>query len=221
MHLSQLVLNPRSRQVRRELAEPYEMHRTLMKAFADAEAGGPGRVLMRLDAQRETGQLTLLVQSDREPDWSRLTVQNDYFVEPVQKKSVDLRFAVGQRLRFRVRANPTVKHGSGSREDRQMKRPGRHGRREALLTEELQRNWLERKAKAGGFRVLGVQVVPEGWVTGEKANDNGRHEMKFFAVRFDGVLEVTDPAKFLETVRQGIGSAKGFGFGLLSLAQVS
>ena len=39
------------------------------------------------------------------------------------------------------------------------------------------------------------------------------------AVRFDGLLEVTDPVKFLETLRAGIGSAKGFGFGLLSLAR--
>lgn len=43
-------------------------------------------------------------------------------------------------------------------------------------------------------------------------------EGRFLAVRFDGLLEVTDPGKFLETLRAGIGSAKGFGFGLLSLA---
>ena len=33
MYLSRLILNPRSRRVQRELAEPYEMHRSLMKAF--------------------------------------------------------------------------------------------------------------------------------------------------------------------------------------------
>ena len=36
MYLSRLILNPRSRQVRNELADPYEMHRTVCKAFPDA-----------------------------------------------------------------------------------------------------------------------------------------------------------------------------------------
>jgi hypothetical protein len=31
-------------------------------------------------------------------------------------------------------------------------------------------------------------------------------------------LQVADPARLAETVETGIGSAKGFGFGLLSLA---
>ncbi|HKV39599.1 MAG TPA: type I-E CRISPR-associated protein Cas6/Cse3/CasE, partial [Blastocatellia bacterium] len=33
LYFSRLLLNPRSRQVRSELANPYEMHRTLMRAF--------------------------------------------------------------------------------------------------------------------------------------------------------------------------------------------
>ena len=39
------------------------------------------------------------------------------------------------------------------------------------------------------------------------------------AVRFEGVLQVVDPVAFQQTLRCGIGSAKGFGFGLLSLAR--
>ena len=41
------------------------------------------------------------------------------------------------------------------------------------------------------------------------------------AVRFDGVLVVTDRAAFKTTVANGIGSGKAFGLGLLSLAPVS
>jgi CRISPR system Cascade subunit CasE len=40
-------------------------------------------------------------------------------------------------------------------------------------------------------------------------------------VQFRGILEVTDPAQFAETYRQGIGSAKGFGFGLMLLAPIN
>ncbi len=38
-------------------------------------------------------------------------------------------------------------------------------------------------------------------------------------VQFDGLLEVTDPARFGESLLGGIGSGKGFGCGMLSLAR--
>lgn len=38
-------------------------------------------------------------------------------------------------------------------------------------------------------------------------------------VQFDGLLQVVDPARLLETIRDGVGSAKGFGYGLLSVAR--
>ena len=44
-------------------------------------------------------------------------------------------------------------------------------------------------------------------------------KMAHLAVRFEGVLQVVDPVAFQQTLRRGIGSAKGFGFGLLSIAR--
>ena len=48
-----------------------------------------------------------------------------------------------------------------------------------------------------------------------------RHDITHFAVKFEGELVVTDPTRFAETLKNGIGSAKGFGFGLLSVARAS
>ena len=73
MFLSKLTLNPRSRQVRRELAEAYQMHRTLLRAFPDAGDGGPSRVLYRVDLPRHPGPPVVLVQSAVCPDWSPLS----------------------------------------------------------------------------------------------------------------------------------------------------
>ena len=42
--------------------------------------------------------------------------------------------------------------------------------------------------------------------------------ISFFGVLFEGMLRVDEPEKFLKSVESGIGSAKGFGFGLLSVA---
>ena len=35
MYLSRLILNPRNRRVQREIAGPYQMHRSIMRAFPD------------------------------------------------------------------------------------------------------------------------------------------------------------------------------------------
>lgn len=212
MYLSLLLLDPRSRQVLRELAEPYEMHRTLSKAFDALSVDGKGRLLFRAEPDRRGGAVTVLVQSATVPDWSRLSADR-YLVEALPPKEVRLAFQPGQRCRFRLRANPTVK---------------REGHRHALMREEEQIRWLRRKGERHGFRLADsghadlpdLIVTPEGRTHGRKAGDQGEHQMVHFAVRFDGVLEVTDPAALAAAVRDGLGSAKAFGFGLLSLAAI-
>jgi CRISPR system Cascade subunit CasE len=177
------------------------MHRTILRAFP-----GPldtDRVLFRLDYSREGGQLTLLVQSRLTPDWSHHQSLTGYLLGSPESKEFSLAVRSGQRLRFRLRANPTVK---------------REGKRLGLLTEESQRQWLDRKATEGGFRVLGVQVVREGMAQGRKTEGEQRHGLSHLAVRYDGVLEVAEPDRLLCTVASGIGSGKAFGFGLLSVA---
>lgn len=202
MYLSRLLLNPRCRQVRRELAEPYEMHRTLLRAFPENMAAGGERVLFRVDTERETGVPTVLVQSLTPPDWSGLTAGRDYYLRPVETKEFDPAFRAGQRLYFRLRANPTVK---------------REGKRWGLYREEEQRSWLVRKGQQGGFEAEGVVVIPENKVTGRKTTDGARHEMVHHSVRFDGVLRVSDPERFVQTLGAGVGSGKGLGFGMMSV----
>jgi CRISPR system Cascade subunit CasE len=47
------------------------------------------------------------------------------------------------------------------------------------------------------------------------------HKLTLLAVQFDGLLQVTDPDHLRESVEGGIGSAKAFGLGLLSLAPLA
>ena len=113
--------------------------------------------------------------------------------------------------------------------------PVTSGKRVGLATEGEQVRWLLRRADAGGFQIPGtwvdaklpetgepvhlpnfrVDVVPEG----RDPNGKPGHAGEFLAVRFEGVLAVTDPEAFRATVAVGIGSGKAFGFGLLSLAR--
>lgn len=201
MFLSKLILNHRSRQVRREIAEPYEMHRTLMRGFPADLKSLSERVLFRLDPDPPI----ILVQSLSMPNWVPLQEMEGYLLAQPEFKEFQPSFGAGQKLCFCLRANPTVK---------------RDGKRRGLLTEESQKDWLERKAQAGGFRVSGLQIVRERMAFGHKTRDGEGQDMAHLSVRYDGLLEVTNPDQMLKTLQAGIGSGKGFGFGLLSLKRL-
>jgi CRISPR system Cascade subunit CasE len=188
--------------------------------------------LFRLDPLPATcpSRHAIVVQSAIEPDWEYAFHNAPEFLAAKPKvQPFNPSFAPGQRLRFRLRANPTKKVGTASKVNRLagQKDPGQ---RLALLREEDQLAWLLAKGAAGGFRIPGawretasgqrvpnfrVETAPEGWV---RCGKDGHRDGRFLAVRFDGLLEVDDPERFQQTVAAGIGSAKGFGFGLLSLA---
>jgi len=223
MYLSRLLLNPRSRQVQHELADPYEMHRTVCRAFPganfkDNESTG---ILFRVDLHPKTRLPTLLVQSQLQPEWSfLLTDRKDYLLDKallplgVDKnpdwKEMNLQLRAGQALAFRLRANPTVKktiNGEGGKA------------RLGILKEEDQQKWLERKLESAGAALVSVNIADDQLVRGKLfLEKNDEQRLRFLSVLFDGVLQVKDPKSLVETIYTGIGSAKGLGFGLLSLA---
>jgi len=201
MYLSRLILNPRSRQVSAELANLYELHRTLMQAFPDGK-DGPGPVLFRLEPDRRDKPPLLLVQSEAEPDWRHHRELSAYLLEEPRSKEVEIEVPPGKDLRFRLLANPTV---------------CRDGKRQGLLDEEDQVEWLGRKGQRGGFSVDSVLPHAQRFVRSKK---NGR-TLTFYSVLFDGALTVENPEAFRETLLSGIGRGKAFGLGLLSVAPAS
>ena len=197
------------------------MHKSLMRSFLENVDREKERVLFRVDSDPRSGALTILLQSTLEPRWNWLNNNGarDYLLPEhllppgVDKnpdtKSFDLKLTPGQVLTFRLRANPTVKR----------RFPNGDHKRVGLYREEEQIEWLKRKGEQGGFRVLSIRTCNEPGVGGRIHRDGKTHKLKLLAVRFDGTLQVTDPGRFQETVCKGIGSGKGLGFGLLSLAR--
>jgi len=220
MYLSRLRLNVRERAVRRALGDVHALHRAVMRGFADDLAEGAERVLFRLEGE-EAGRPCLLVQSLTMPAWERLEAA--WLEEQPEWRELHLRLEAGQRLAFRLHANPTARRHVGKEQPvlgpPVMKRVG-------LQTEPEQMAWLARKLEAGGFRLLGattsrqarVKGVPRAEAVAGPERAAGTQALVLDGVRFDGLLAVVDPAVALATVRAGIGSGKGLGFGLLSLA---
>lgn len=205
MYLSNLILNPRSRQANIDKGNPYELHRSLMLAFP-AFDHEQERVLFRL----EMGPANqVLVQSTLNPDWSRLA--ENYLVKPPEIKTLGLAFEPGQTLRFRLRANPS------RRDPKSHKRVGIYSEADCL-------SWLRRKGEQHGFSFEPEAVVVTGtnWRQFPLGSKEGgqRRQGTFNFQDFNGQLRIVDPERLLDSVRQGIGPAKGLGCGLLSLAKV-
>jgi CRISPR system Cascade subunit CasE len=204
MYLSRLSLSPLSPEVQRALANPYLMHQGLLNAFSPDAQGGGGRVLFRVEPQGRSDAVTVLVQSVVRPDWNRGELAERLLPLAAECKEFEPVLAVGAKLRFRLRFNPTQRHEK---------------KRLPKLGEEAQRAWLARKLEAGGMELLGSVLADEGKIAAVKRNGSSEQRMTFLSVRADGAIKVSDPTRAAAALRAGIGPAKGFGFGLLSLAR--
>lgn len=212
MFLSQLVLNPRAHDVQRDMRDAYQLHKTLSRAWPDADDYAGARVLFRLEEDRGASPI-VLVQSQTAPDWEQLPSK---YLQRTQSKQWQPQFSDGQRLAFRLRANPTIK---------------REGKRCGLYLENERLSWLERKARTNGFALLSVTVRDEGREVVKNGDDDktvrlrqmtariGERRADFSAATFDGILQACDANCLQDALCNGIGSAKGLGFGLLSLAR--
>ena len=209
MFLSKLLLDPANHQVRSELANRYELHRTLTTQFPHAGRDQIG-LLYRIEIpDGYTYQpITLLVQSQLKPTWENFE-QHGYLVENPQVKTFDLVFPAGAMYYFRLIANPSK---------RQKQADGK-GKRVGIYQQEEQLGWLRRKSDQGGFHVMDLKFSDQGFIKGIKQEDGKTHMIQHLAVQFDGRLQITDETQFQKTFMNGIGSAKAFGLGLLSLAR--
>lgn len=224
MFLHRIYLNPRCREARRDLSDPYQLHSTLCRAFSAPDRKCPeGEFLWRLEPENDsTGTPRILVQSRTMPDWARIGVQGwvakaDPGIDLKDRLNLDL-LKVGQRFRFRLRANPCV---------------SRSGKRLGLLRLEEQEKWIERKGQQHGFSLpqlagfdlfgtslnrVDVRISQEQMLRAKQHSGNG---IRIFSVLYDGILTVIEPEKFKDTLQSGIGHGKAMGLGLLSVVPVA
>lgn len=220
MFLHRIHLNLRCKETRRDLADPYQLHATLCRAFSPPEVKCPqGAFIWRLEPETDPqGRPRILIQSRALPDWGRIGVQN-WLAEGAP--AIDLRDRLpldslkpGQRFRFRLRANPNVCRG---------------GKRLGLLRQEEQEAWIDRKGQQHGFSLprlasfdlieagqdrVDVRISQKQMLHGKQLSGN---HIQLFSVLYDGMLTVTQPDKFIDALQTGIGHGKAMGLGLLSV----
>ncbi|WP_209307700.1 type I-E CRISPR-associated protein Cas6/Cse3/CasE [Geodermatophilus sp. DF01-2] len=220
-YLSRVRLNPARRSGRPLLGSPQVMHAAVMAAFPGRLADRTSeRVLWRLDPA--DGEAVLYVVSPEQPDFTHLIEQAGWPTLPTWESRdyaplLD-RLAVGQRWAFRLTANPT--------RSRPLKE-GAPSQRFGHVTVSQQQAWLVGRAEQAGFElppVLGLdaQKRPEnGLVVRNRSVDRfrrGEGTVTLSRAMFEGQLVVGDPAVLRATLTGGIGPAKAYGCGLLTLA---
>ncbi len=81
--------------------------------------------------------------------------------------------------------------------------------------------WLIDRSASHGFKILDNEAGQSDVVVKERHKEQfkrGDATVTLVTAVFEGHLEVTDADLFRETLCQGIGRAKGFGCGLLTVA---
>ncbi|GAB3597967.1 type I-E CRISPR-associated protein Cas6/Cse3/CasE [Microbacterium tumbae] len=230
MYLSQIQLNPRRREAARVLGSPHVLHAAVQAAFPDPAARESGRVLWRLDTTDRSTRLYIV--SPERPDLTHLaeqagwpSIEDSWSVRPYGPLLE--RIAPGQRYAFRLTANPVHNERLPH---------GRRGKVYGHVTATQQEQWLLDRQERLGFSVENA-IEPESGLpfpgpSGEPEKAltvRDRRTLSFSrrettvtlrVATYEGLLTVTDRTAFAHALSFGIGRAKGYGCGLMTLARV-
>ncbi len=207
------------------------------------------RLLFRVDSslEDEAPHAIILVQSQSKPDWD-YAFHNARMLLAAEPETRDYNpvFPAGEELRFRIRINLTRKSKRSAdgtdlqkhREETDAKGRSRSQSKRVAVTwkseegerpDQVVQEWVGSKAGRCGFSLRDFHLLHLGWVIGYRSKarrersmgDYSGRQLRFRSALLEGTLAITDAPAFAQTVASGIGSAKAFGFGLLSVAPVT
>ncbi|MFD0343785.1 type I-E CRISPR-associated protein Cas6/Cse3/CasE [Streptomyces sp. NPDC127117] len=237
MYLTRFRVNTARSDARRLLDSPHRMHGAVNASFPtppSRDGSGP-RVLWRVDSDGTSGTLLYIVSPNR-PDLTHLVEQAGW---PASDEAGWATFAYedflaalhpGDTWGFRLTANPVhnVRH--------EYVKAGERTKRAAHRTPRHQMDWLLKRQEGAGFEIVRKPVerrlLPEGDEHELIVRDQiplqfrrspaepRKDDVQITKVTFDGRLRVTEPDLFRRTLTHGLGKAKAYGCGLMTLAPV-
>lgn len=222
-YFSRIRLNPTRRDTRRLVGSPQAMHAAVMGSHPLGSSPDEGRVLWRLD-RHANHDLELYVVSPSEPDFTGLVEQAGW-PKVMAWDTTDYglflgRLGSGQRWAFRLTANPV----------RAVAVEGGRGRVTPHLTVAQQEQWLIDHGSSWGFEVPNAEPasfsvsVRERHTAGFSRATPGsggseRGRVAITRADFLGQLVVTDAKLLRRALTYGMGRAKAYGCGLMTLAR--
>jgi CRISPR system Cascade subunit CasE len=219
--------------LRNGISDSYSWHKKLWDCFP----GVPEKkrdFLTRFDILEGVFHLWVLAQTKpTTPPWC--------LSENFRLKEIAASFLSHRYYAFDLRANPVktiTQHGANGEVLLRANGKRKHGKRIPIVKQDELKAWIVRKGNVrcrdnasgadipGGFRIvedrpLEIRPMSENYFRKVEKINGSVHHAYHGSVQFRGTLEVTNKAHFSATYHYGIGSAKGFGQGLLLLAPVN
>lgn len=217
------------RNLRSRFWDPYTAHQYVWNFF-EPDAQRSRDFLFRFDHLDRT--LRYMVIS---PEPCR-ELASPWFTE---SKPYQPKLEAGDRLAFSMRVNPIVclnnkKHEVVMNLKHRLRSEGREIPDHGTLAHMAAQEWLNRRAEPNGFRydtdALRVDahqnhsfVKSRDRKKHRSASDDERRRQRVSVSGLDlaGTLEVTEPEAFKRVLFNGLGSAKGFGFGLMMVRRLA
>ncbi|WP_417552796.1 type I-E CRISPR-associated protein Cas6/Cse3/CasE [Marinomonas fungiae] len=198
----------------------YSSHQLLWQLFTSDDA----RSFLFRQEQDAAGKSIFYVQSSRQPDV-------DSSVFNVQSKEFLPKLEAGQRLSFKLRANPVIstkdEQGKAKRNDVMM-----HAKKQAKvngiqdsaeiqqLMEQAAQRWLATPERLGAWGIT-LDVLPNIENYQQHRSKKSKDRMiQFSSVDYQGILTVQDPIRFLTQLESGFGKAKALGCGLMLIKPI-
>jgi len=208
MFFSRIIVDANQQSARRLLIDRQALHAAVASVQQRGVSSDEGRVLWRLDHVNTRRPPVLYVVSPFDPQMDNLCAQLSPDRPPdVLDYSVILdKIDHGQEYRFRAQLNCT----------RSISQPGEgRSKKTGHTAPKYQREWLETRAPAAGMELvtdtIAVQSVPLTF-----GRDGKR--CRISTAVFEGRLRVVDPQTLRRVLTNGLGSARGYGCGLFTLA---
>lgn len=198
----------------------YSSHQLLWQLFKNDKS----RSFLFRQEQDEVGRSVFYVQSSKAPDV-------DESVFKVHSKPLKPRLHVGQRLSFKLRANPTVtlkdSQGKSKRHDVMMNAK-RQARANGVNDLEVIKEYMEQAAQqwlATPERLTewGITLDTLPFIESyqkHRSNKSVKTTIQFSSVDYQGILTVQDPEKFTAQLERGFGKSKSLGCGLMLIKPI-
>jgi CRISPR system Cascade subunit CasE len=207
VYLSRIKLDLGNGETKRAISSPQVLHAAVENCFNEKS-----RTLWRLDSLE--GNLYLLLISESIPDFEKFANQFCEINETGQTKNYETLLASiknGQKLRFRFKGNPvhSVVTANGVR-----------GKVTPHVSEYHKREWFLNKAKQHGFSVHEDQFALVETGIQQFYRKSNQPPVRLSHATFEGILTVEDAELFAIALTNGIGRAKAYGCGLITVMAV-
>lgn len=213
MYLSRVEIDINNRRKMKDLTHLGSYHGWVEESFTEENSKeNRSRKLWRIDKLGE--KYYLLILSENEPDLKKLekygvektaTSKNyDNFLDSLEE---------GMKAKFRIKLN-TV------RAYKDKENPTKRGRIMAVPNEKLNDFFID-KARRNGFEVKSeefkISKLETEYFMHIDKDETKKSRKKIISATYEGVLKITDLAKFKDALTSGIGKKKAYGCGFLTI----